>query len=152
MKKCNIKNPYGKNDLMQRTLDLANIASSNGEVPVAAIIVDKDTKEIISKATNLVEYNTNAICHAELIAINKATAKLASKYCTNTEIYINLQPCQMCYSAICIAKISTIYYGAYDHDNGYLYHHSGLYKPEIYGGIMETESKKIIKNFFQKLR
>ena len=152
MKKYNIKNSYGNNDLMQRTLDLARMAGSNGEVPVAAIIVNKDTKEIISEATNLVEHNGNAICHAELIAINQATDKLASKYCNNTEIYINLQPCQMCYSAICISKISTIYYGAYDTDSGYLYHHSGLYKPEIYGGIMETESKNIIKNFFQKLR
>ena len=152
MKKYNIENPYDKNYLMQRTIDLANIASRQGEVPVAAIIVNKDTQEIISEATNLVEHNDNAICHAELIAINSAMSKLRSKYCTNTAMYVNLQPCQMCYSAICIAKIPVLYYGAYDQQNGYLYHHAGLYKPQIYGGIMETESQKIIKNFFQKLR
>ena len=71
MKKYNIENPYGKNHLMQRTLDLANIASTKGEVPVAAIIVSKDTQKIISEATNLVEHNANAICHAQLIILIK---------------------------------------------------------------------------------
>lgn len=152
MRKYNIKNPYQNNHIIRQTIELAKKSKKLGEIPVAAIIIDKNTKKIIAKATNNVENKKNAILHAEIICINKATKKLKSKYCHNTEIYINLQPCQMCYTAICIAQISKIYFSSYNNINGFFYHTPNLYKPEIYGGIMEDISKKDLLDFFYKLR
>jgi tRNA(adenine34) deaminase len=86
------------------------------EVPVGAVIV-KDNK-IIAKGYNKKEMNNNVLGHAELIAISKACKKLGTWRLSGCEIYVTLEPCSMCLSALIQSRIGKIYYGAIDPKSG----------------------------------
>lgn len=134
----------------------ARLAFSSGEVPVGAIIV-KDG-EIIARGRNQREEKQNALSHAEIECINNACRKLGTWRLDGCEMYVTLEPCPMCTGAIINSRISTVVFGAYDLKAGsmdsvinlcdYPFNH----KPEIYGGIMEDDCKKILEEFFKKLR
>jgi cytosine deaminase len=128
------------------------------EVPVGAILVDNATNSVISSAYNQVIKHKNSTKHAEMLLIEMGCKKKDSKYLVNTSIFITLEPCAMCAAAISEVKIDRIYFGAYDEKNGSLesimkiYNNKNYYVPEVYGGINEIESSKILKKFFQEKR
>ena len=128
------------------------------EVPVGAILVDNATNSVISSAYNQVIKHKNSTKHAEMLLIEMGCKKKDSKYLVNTSIFITLEPCAMCAAAISEVKIDRIYFGAYDEKNGSLesimkiYNNKNYYVPEVYGGINEIESSKILKKFFQEER
>ena len=128
------------------------------EVPVGAILVDNATNSVISSAYNQVIKHKNSTKHAEMLLIEMGCKKKDSKYLVNTSIFITLEPCAMCAAAISEVKIDRIYFGAYDEKKGSLesimkiYNNKNYYVPEVYGGINEIESSKILKKFFQKKR
>ncbi len=93
---------------MELAIKQAKKAYKKGEVPVGAVIV-KDGK-IISKAYNLVEKKKNATLHAEIIAISKATKKLKNWRLIDCEMYVTLEPCSMCMSAIELSRIKKVYF------------------------------------------
>ena len=143
-------------EFMKEAIKLAKIASSEGEVPVGAVIV-KDGK-IVSLGKNEREKKQNALSHAEIEAINNACKTLGSWRLDDCELYVTLEPCPMCAGAIINARIKTLIFGAYDPKAGsidsvinlcdYPYNH----KPEIYGGICEDECLEVLKDFFKKIR
>lgn len=96
------------NGFMELAIKQAKKAYKKGEVPVGAIIV-KDGK-IISKAYNLVEKRKNATSHAEVIAISKASKKLKNWRLMDCEMYVTLEPCSMCMSAIELSRIKKVYF------------------------------------------
>lgn len=96
------------NKFMELAIKQAKKAYKKGEVPVGAVIV-KDGK-IISKAYNLVEKKKNATLHAEIIAISKATKKLKNWRLIDCEMYVTLEPCSMCMSAIELSRIKKVYF------------------------------------------
>ena len=128
------------------------------EVPVGAILVDNATNSVISSAYNQVIKHKNSTKHAEMLLIEMGCKKKDSKYLVNTSIFITLEPCAMCAAAISEVKIDRIYFGAYDEKKGSLesimkvYNNKNYYVPEVYGGINEIESSKILKKFFQEKR
>ena len=128
------------------------------EVPVGAILVDNATNSVISSAYNQVIKHKNSTKHAEMLLIEMGCKKKDSKYLVNTSIFITLEPCAMCAAAISEVKIDRIYFGAYDEKKGSLesimkiYSNKNYYVPEVYGGINEIESSKILKKFFQEKR
>ncbi len=83
-------------------------AFKENEVPIGAVIVKDGT--VISRAHNQKEKKQCSLAHAELLAIRKASKKLNNWRLTNCEIYVTLEPCPMCASAIHQARISKIYY------------------------------------------
>ncbi len=89
-------------------IDEAKKASKHDEVPVGAIIVKKN--KIISKAHNMVEKKKNSILHAEIVAISKASRKLKNWRLNDCEMYVTLEPCEMCKSAIKLCRIKKVYY------------------------------------------
>ena len=93
---------------MELAIKQAKKAYKKGEVPVGAVIV-KDGK-IISKAYNLVEKKKNATLHAEVIAISKASKKLKNWRLIDCEMYVTLEPCSMCMSAIELSRIKKLYF------------------------------------------
>lgn len=93
---------------MELAIKQAKKAYKKGEVPVGAVIV-KDGK-IISKAYNLVEKKKNATLHAEIIAISKASKKLKNWRLIDCEMYVTLEPCSMCMSAIELSRIKKLYF------------------------------------------
>lgn len=93
----------------------AEKALNLGEVPVGAVIV-KDNK-IIAKAYNIKEKNMCVTAHAEILAIEKASRKLKNWRLDGCDIYITLEPCPMCASAIKQARISNVYFGLSNSDS-----------------------------------
>lgn len=141
---------------MLEALGEAKKAYDEGEVPVGAVIV-KDG-EIIAKGHNQREQKQNALSHAEIECINTACKVLNSWRLDGCELYVTLEPCPMCTGAIINSRIKTVIFGAFDLRAGsmdsvinlcdYPYNH----KPEIYGGILEDECKKILEDFFKDKR
>lgn len=141
---------------MQRAIELAHTAMSQGEVPVGAVIVKNG--EIIGEGYNMREQKQNPLSHAEIEAINNASKKLGLWRLDNCEMYVTLEPCPMCTGAIINSRIKTVIFGAYDKNAGsmdsvinlcdYPYNH----KVEIYGGICEDECTEILQKFFKNLR
>ncbi len=139
---------------MQKAIKLAR--TSGYDLPVGCFILDSNDN-IIAQATNEVQKNNNVTNHAEMLAINKATKKLNTKYLNNCKMYVTLEPCPMCAWAIILARINTVYFGAYDLNYGsflskYDLRSATNSKLKVYGGICEDECISLIKDYFKKLR
>lgn len=143
---------------MKQALNLAIRAQSHGDVPIGAVIV-KDGK-IIARGENQVQQKKNPTLHAEIIAINKACKKLGTKFLDGCDIYVSLEPCSMCATAISFARIKNVYFAAQDSKGGGILNNARIYdndkhlwKPTIhYLQEYEKESAKLLKAFFQELR
>ena len=142
--------------LMGAALALAKVSFDEGEVPVGAVIVRSG--EIIAAGRNRRERNRNALCHAEIEAINAACEALGGWRLPGCELYVTLEPCPMCAGAVINSRIERVVFGAYDKKAGSFgslinlrdlpYNH----RPEIIGGFMETECAGILSDFFSSLR
>jgi len=95
---------------MKKALIEAYKAFNSNEVPVGAVIV-KDGK-IIAKSFNLKDSKNSVTKHAELIAIEKVSKKINNWRLSDCTMYVTLQPCPMCASAINQARLFKIVYGA----------------------------------------
>lgn len=128
------------------------------EVPIGAVIVNLKNNQLISKSGNNVVNKSNPLAHAEIEAINLALNLSKSPYLQDTAIYITLEPCLMCASAITEVRIPKVYFGAYDEkagsmlNNDHKFKKNYYYKTEIYGGILENKCSKLLKNFFKDKR
>ena len=100
----------------------------------------------------------NAMHHCEIDLIMHSCKSLSRKYLHDTVMFVTLEPCLMCASAISEVHIDKLYFGAYDNKNGGIENfkfqakREHAFKTEIYGGIMENDCKVLIDNFFKKLR
>ena len=142
---------------MKEALKEAKKAYDKDEIPVGAIIV-KDNK-IIARAHNLKEGKNNAICHAEILSIQKACKKLDSWRLLDCEMYVTLEPCSMCAGALINSRIRKIYIGTSDEKTGACGSKLNLLKDykfnhnvEIEKYILKDECEKILKDFFKNLR
>jgi tRNA(adenine34) deaminase len=152
----NYKNSSFDLKMMQRVIELAKSINQGKEscleVPVAAIIV-KDEK-IISEGLNKRESKNSVFAHAEIEAIKKASKKFASWNLAGSTIYCSLEPCPMCAGAIQQSHISRVVFGAYEGKSGALVSRYQIHNKNtiILGGLMEEECKRILQEFFLKLR
>jgi len=144
---------------MEQALDEAFAASTRGEVPVGAVIVDGATGEVLASAGNRVEELSDPTAHAEVLAIRKAAIARSSPRLEGCDLYVTLEPCPMCATAISFARIRRIYFGAYDPKGGGVDHGPRIFHqptchhiPEVYGGIREQEAARLLKDFFQERR
>ena len=142
-----LKNNY----FMKLALNEAKKCLRKKEIPVGAIIVD-EFKNIISKGYNKVEEKNNPLFHAEKIAIDKALLKTNKRYLDNCDIWVTLQPCEMCMGMIKQVRIKRLYYGASISHSGIKNKINNRVCSEIYSGIREDECSKLIKDFFKKIR
>ena len=146
-------------EFMQMALDEARAAARRGEVPVGAVIVNPARGEVLAKAGNRVEELSDPTQHAELIAIRLAVAKAGMARLEGCDIYVTLEPCAMCAQAISLARVRRLYFGAYDPKSGGVEHGARVYdhatchhKPEVIGGMVETEAGALLADFFRALR
>lgn len=141
---------------MKLALKEAQKAAFEDEIPVGCIIVKGD--RIVARGHNLREKKNLTISHAEIETINKANKKLNSWRLNDCDIYITLEPCLMCMGAILDAHFKTVYFGAFDYKAGAISSLNVLnnknldYKPLAYGGILEEECSKLIKDYFEYKR
>ncbi len=145
------------NKFMQEAINEAKKATKESEIPVGAIVVKNGI--IVARAHNLTEKNQNPTHHAEMLAINEALNTLGTKNLSGCELYVTLEPCAMCIGACALCKIDKVYFGAYDTKSGacggkcdVLREGCFDYKTEVFGGIEETECKKILTQFFEGIR
>lgn len=135
---------------------MARTAYNSGEVPVGCVIVRNN--QIIAKSGNLSKTQNCAIKHAEILAIEEASAILGTANLSDCDLYVTLEPCPMCAGAIINSKINKIVFGAFDLNYGAcgsatnLFSLKNIHKPECYGGIMEDECSKLLSDFFKKIR
>ncbi len=135
---------------------LAKKAEAEGEVPVGAVVVKNN--EIIGRGYNKRETLLSPLAHAEIEAIHEAAKNLGSWRLTDCDLYVTLEPCPMCAGAIINSRIARVFYGAYDNKAGSfgtlcdlsLVKYNSI--PEIHGGILEDECKKILSEFFKEIR
>ncbi len=142
--------------MMRRALNEAQMAFEAGEVPIGAVVVRGD--EIVASAHNLRETEKNALCHAELIAIDRACKKLGGWRLHECELYVTLEPCPMCAGAIINSRIKRVVFGAYDERAGACGSQINLFacdfnhRPVLQPGVLENECAELLRAFFQKLR
>ena len=122
------------------------------DIPVGAIIVYNG--EIIAKAHNEKEKNNDVTAHAEIVSIRAAEKILNNWRLDNCIMYVTLEPCPMCASAIISSRIKKVYFGAYDNLYGALGSKLDLRnvynsKLEVFGGILENECSELLKNFWR---
>lgn len=142
---------------MLEALRYARQAATAGEVPIGAVVVREGN--VIVGAHNLTETNNDPTAHAEVLAIRAACETLQTPRLADCDLYVTLEPCAMCAAAISFARIRRLYFGAYDEKGGGVEHGTRFFsqstchhKPEVYGGINETECATLIKDFFAAKR
>lgn len=143
---------------MLLAIEQAQLAGSIGEVPVGAIITDKDNN-LISTGYNLRESNHDPTAHAEIIAIKNAAKKLNSWRLEGTTLYATIEPCPMCMGAVVLARINRLVFGARDPKAGSVF---SLYNIgtdnklnhgiEVKEGVCEIECSNLVREFFKALR
>ncbi|HEM46814.1 MAG TPA: nucleoside deaminase [Alphaproteobacteria bacterium] len=144
---------------MEIALEEARAAAARGEVPVGAVLVDGESGEVLARAGNRTEADSDPTAHAELLAIREAARRLGMKRLTGCDLYVTLEPCAMCAAAISFARIRRLYYGAADPKGGGVEHGARLFaqstchhRPEVYSGIAEADSAALLRDFFRARR
>ncbi len=142
---------------MAEALRQAQLAFDNDEVPVGAVVVRNG--EIIASGYNQNRTNVDPSAHAEILVLRAAALKIASARLDDCDLYVTLEPCAMCAAAISLARIHNVYYACGDEkfgavENGVRFFGSAscYHKPEVYSGIGEGESKRMLQDFFAKKR
>lgn len=141
---------------MKVALEEARKALDKGEVPVGAIIV-KDG-EIIARGHNLKETMKNAMAHAEMLAIDKASKVIGDWRLNGCEMYVTLEPCAMCAAAIAHARISKVHIGWFNRDMGACGSVLSLLDYEMFNTEVnvnwnyDEECSKILTEFFNSKR
>ena len=145
-------------NFMNQAFISAKKALAHDDVPIGAVIVKGD--KIIARGENRVQKSKNPTLHAEIVAINKACKKLNQKFLDECDLYVTLEPCAMCATAISFARIRNIYFAATDEKGGGITNNARifetdkhLWKPNI---IQMPEyadkSAQMLKDFFKKQR
>jgi len=141
---------------MREALLLAEEAAADGEVPVGCVVTLGD--RVVGRGRNRREKGKTALAHAEVEAIAEACRTLGGWRLWQCTLYVTLEPCPMCAGAILNARIPRVVYGAADAHDGACRSVVRLLelpfhqKPEVVSGILEEESKQLLKRFFTELR
>jgi tRNA(adenine34) deaminase len=135
----------------------ARAAQEAGEVPVGCVIVRDGV--VIAAAGNRTIADRDPTAHAELLAIRAAATAVGSERLTDCDLYVTLEPCAMCAAAASFARIRRLYYGASDPKGGAVEHGVRFFqsptchhRPEVYGGIGESEAATLLQSFFKMRR
>ena len=141
---------------MRLALKQAQVSMRKDEVPIGAIVVRNG--KVIARAHNTRNASKNAVEHAELVAIERACKKLGDWRLTGCDLYVTLEPCVMCLGACYNARISNVYFGAYDLSGkgcvqfAEMVGHTLNHEITIRGGVLEQECSQIRTEYFKSKR
>ncbi len=143
---------------MSIALDEAKAAGDRGEVPVGAVLVSP-SQDILSQAGNRVVELTDPTAHAEMLVIREATMILGEARLPGCNLYVTLEPCAMCATALSFARISRLYYAVNDPKGGGVEHGPRIFSqatchhaPEIYPDIGPSHAGNLLREFFKNKR
>jgi len=142
---------------MSFALEQARKAEKEGEVPVGAILVKDDL--VIARAHNKPISTNDPTAHAEIQLLRAAGEELKNYRLPGTTLYVTLEPCAMCLGAIMHARIERVVFGAHDPKTGVCGSSENFmeascfnHKIDLASGVLENESKQLLKNFFNSRR
>ena len=126
-----------------------------GEVPVGAVVVLDGA--VIGEGFNQPISAKDPTAHAEIVAMRQAAARLGNYRLTGAELYVTIEPCQMCVGAMVHARIARVVYGAREPKAGAIesamraHEHPALnHRMQALGGVLEAESRALIQEFFEE--
>lgn len=144
-------------DFMQLALTQARAALARGEVPVGAVLVQDD--EVIAAAGNAPIGQCDPSAHAEILALRAAGRALGNYRLDGTVLYVTLEPCLMCASALVHARVRRVVFGAFDPKAGAAgglidaFALKGLnHRVDVFGGVREEECGALLSDFFASTR
>ncbi|HKX91288.1 MAG TPA: nucleoside deaminase [Sphingomicrobium sp.] len=142
---------------MRRALELAAEAAAAGEVPVGAVVTRGES--IVAEARNAMRGNLDPTAHAEIEAIRAAAAKLGTSRLDDCTLWVTLEPCAMCGAAISLARMEALRFAAEDPKGGGVVHGARIFaqptchhRPDVLGGIGESEAADLLRKFFAERR
>lgn len=143
---------------MAVALDEARAAGARGEVPVGAVVTDAGGA-VLARAGNRVEERADPTAHAELIALRAAAALRGEPRLPDCDLFVTLEPCAMCAAAIALFRVRRVVFGAYDPKGGGIEHGPRIFdqptthhRPEVVGGVAESEAAALLRDFFAARR
>lgn len=143
---------------MQEAIAIARKAKKTGDVPVGALVINKDGV-IVGTGSNEREANNDPTAHAEIVAIRNAASRLQNSRLDGCTLVVTLEPCAMCAGAIAQSRIAHLIFGAWDAKGGavgsvwdVIRDPRALYKLEVTAGICETECADLLREFFEEQR
>ena len=146
------------NYYMEKAFAEALKAYNKDEVPIGAVLVSP-FGEIIAKSHNTSEYGKSALEHAEIKVMSKAAQKLKQARLWDCTLYVTIEPCTMCATAISMMRIKRVVFGAQNNKGGAIINGikffespSCFHKPNVTSGIKEDECSQLLKDFFKKKR
>lgn len=143
---------------MDQALAEARAAALRNEVPVGAVVLGPDGT-VLARAGNRVEADADASAHAEMLALRAAAGLLGTPRLVGCDLVVTLEPCPMCAAALVHFRIRRVVFGTYDPKGGGVEHGPRvfdapgcLHRPEMVGGVQETECAMLLQMFFRELR
>lgn len=138
---------------MRCAIEAGKEGEREGEIPVGAVVVYQH--KIIARAHNQTRTLCDPTAHAEVVAIRKAAQILQMPWLTDCDVYVTLEPCALCASALHTARVRRVIFGAYSPKTGAIDHGARLYShlpapPEVIGGVLEQTCSALLLGFFQK--
>jgi tRNA(adenine34) deaminase len=141
---------------MREALAIAAAAPATGDVPVGAIVINRDGV-VVGKGSNEREAKNDPTAHAEIVAIRNAASRLQNSRLDGCTIIVTLEPCAMCAGAIAQSRIGYLIFGAWDEKAGavgsvwdVLRDPRSIFKVEVTAGVLEDECAALLREFFAK--
>ena len=138
---------------MDIAFEEARAAAARGEVPVGCVVVSDG--KVVAQAGNRTLMDKDPTAHAEILAIRAAAVALGSERLTGCDLYVTLEPCAMCAAAMSFARVRRLYFGAADPKGGAVENGGRFFaqptchhRPEVYGGISESDAAVLLRDFF----
>jgi tRNA(Arg) A34 adenosine deaminase TadA len=143
---------------MERALEQAGEAAARGEIPVGAVVTDAQGRVVAAAGNRTEEYRSPA-AHAEMLALREAGERRGQKYLADCTLTVTLEPCAMCAGAIAAYRVKKLVFGAYDPKSGAVEHGPRVFghatthhKPEVIGGVRDSDCAALLSAFFAGLR
>lgn len=150
---------YDKVDIafMEKALEQADIARNRGEVPVGAVLIQGD--EVLATRHNSSITMSDPSAHAEILVLRDAALRLSNYRLPNTTLYVTLEPCAMCFTAMVHARIERLVFGAVDPKQGSVGGAVDLrelpifnHRFQVSGGVLEDRCSTLLVDFFKERR
>jgi tRNA(adenine34) deaminase len=144
--------------LMKRALVLAEQACALGEVPIGAVLAD-ERGAVVAEAANAPIARNDPTAHAEVLALRSAGRRVGNYRLPGTVMYVTLEPCPMCASALVHARVARVVFAADDPKIGAcgslidLAHHERLnHRITVERGLLADEAARLLRDFFRERR
>src|SRR6185436_16956575 len=144
-------------EAMAEALELARASAAAGEIPVGAVILDREGR-VIGRGRNRRE-SGDPLGHAELFAIAEAARAIGDWRLEGTTMVVTLEPCAMCAGALVNARVDRLVFAAHDPKAGFCGSLGNLvqdarlnHRLVVEAGLMEEESRSLLQEFFRQLR